>query len=67
MEQKLASDPEYQLPEPQAFMTAKSYKTKFAEPLVKKLKKMVKGLIVQCAKAFVAVMTGYLYFWFIWA
>jgi hypothetical protein len=51
MEQKLASDPEYQLPEPQAFMTAKSYKAKFAEPLIKKLKKMVKSLIVQCAKA----------------
>lgn len=51
MEKKLASDPEYQQPEPQAFMTAKSYKAKFAEPLIKKLKKMVKGLIVQCAKA----------------
>ena len=51
MEQKLTSDPEYQLPEPQTFMTAKSYKAKYAEPLVKKLKKMVKSLIVQCAKA----------------
>ncbi len=51
MEQKLTSDPEYQLPEPQTFMTAKSYKAKFAEPLIKKLKKMVKSLIVQCAKA----------------
>jgi len=50
MEQKLTSDPEYQLPEPQAFMTAKSYKTKFAEPLIKKLKEMIKSLIVQCAK-----------------
>lgn len=39
MEKKLASDPEYQLPEPQAFMTAKSYKAKFAEPLIKKLRK----------------------------
>ena len=51
MEQKLTSDPEYQLPDPQTFMTAKSYKAKYAEPLVKKLKKMVKNLIVQCAKA----------------
>ena len=58
MEQKLASDPEYQLPEPQAFMTAKSYKAKFAEPLIKKLKKMIKGLIVQCAKAWDKAMTG---------
>ena len=29
MEDKLAHDPEYQHPEPQAFMTAKSYKAKF--------------------------------------
>ena len=48
---KLEHDPEYQLPEPQTFMTAKSYKAKFADPLIKKLKKMVKSLIVQCAKA----------------
>ena len=40
----------YQLPEPQTFMTAKSYKAKFAEPLIKKLKEMIKSLIVQCAK-----------------
>ena len=42
MEDKLAHDPEYQLPEPQAFMTVKSYKAKFVEPLIEKLKKMVK-------------------------
>lgn len=51
MQDKLEHDPEYQLPEPQTFMTAKSYKAKFADPLIKKLKKMVKSLIVQCAKA----------------
>ena len=50
MEDKLEHDPEYQLPEPQTFMTAKTYKAKFAEPLIKKLKKMIKSLIVQCAK-----------------
>ena len=50
MEEKLAHDPEYQLPEPQAFMTAKSYKTKFAEPLVKRLKKLVKSLLVRYFK-----------------
>ena len=32
-------------------MTAKTYRAKFAEPLIKKLKKMVRSLIVQCAKA----------------
>ena len=41
MDTKLALDPEYQLPEPQGLMTAKAYKTRFAEPLVKKLKKRI--------------------------
>ena len=50
MEDKLAHDPEYQLPEPQAFMTAKSYKAKFAEPLVKRLKKLVKSLLMRYFK-----------------
>lgn len=45
MEARLTHDPEYQLPEPQGFMTAKAYKTKFAEPLVNKLKKLVKTFI----------------------
>lgn len=36
---------EYQLQEPQGFMTAKTYKIKFAEPLVKKLKKLVKTFV----------------------
>ncbi|MDD5917763.1 MAG: plasmid recombination protein [bacterium] len=51
LEQKLAFDPEYQLPEPQGFMTAKTYRTKFAEPLVKKLKKLAKSLLVRYFKA----------------
>ena len=50
MEEKLAHDPEYQLPEPQGLMSAKSYKTKFAEPLVKRLKKLVKSLLVRYFK-----------------
>ena len=51
MEDKLAHDPEYQLPEPQGLMSAKSYKAKFAEPLVKRLKKLVKSLLVRYFKA----------------
>ena len=51
MEQKLVSDPEYQLPEPQGLMTAKAYKTKYADPLVKRLKKLVKNLLVRYFKA----------------
>ena len=50
MEEKLAHNPEYQLPEPQGFMFAKSYKAKFAEPLVKRLKKLVKSLLVRYFK-----------------
>ena len=50
MEEKLAHDPEYQLPEPQGLMSAKSYKSKFAEPLVKRLKKLVKSLLVRYFK-----------------
>ena len=50
IEDKLAHDPEYQLPEPQGLMSAKSYKAKFAEPLVKRLKKLVKSLLVRYFK-----------------
>ncbi|MDY5754579.1 MAG: plasmid recombination protein [Eubacteriales bacterium] len=50
MKDKLAHDPEYQLPEPQGLMSAKSYKAKFAEPLVKRLKKLVKSLLVRYFK-----------------
>ena len=51
MEQKLAHDQEYQLPEPQGVMTAKTYKAKFAEPLVNRLKKRIKELLVRYFKA----------------
>lgn len=50
MEQKLTHDPEYQLPDPQALMTAKAYKTKVVEPLVKRLKKLIKDLLVRYFK-----------------
>lgn len=39
---KSLSEPEYQLPEPDRFMSAKSYKTKIAEPIIDKFKKVVK-------------------------
>ncbi len=50
MESELELDPKYQLPEPQGLMSAKTYKTKFAEPLVKQLKKLVKSLLVRYFK-----------------
>ncbi len=42
LEQRIETDSEYQLPEPQGLMSAKSYKQKFVEPLIKKLKAVIK-------------------------
>lgn len=50
MEAKLAHDPEFQLPDPLGLMSAKTYKTKFAEPLVKRLKKLVKSVLIRYFK-----------------
>lgn len=47
LEDALQNDEQYQLPEPQGFMTAKAYKTKFAEPIIKELKKLVKSVLVR--------------------
>lgn len=38
LNETILNEPEYQLPEPTAFMSAKNYKVKFVEPLIKKLK-----------------------------
>lgn len=51
MQNALENVPEYQLSEPQGFMTAKSYKSKVAEPLIKRLKSLIKTLMVQCFQA----------------
>ena len=51
IEQMLDTAPEYQLPEPQGLMTAKSYKTKFAEPLIKRLKSLIKTVFARCFEA----------------
>lgn len=51
MQNVLENAPEYQLPEPQGFMTAKSYKSKVVEPLIKRLKSLVKTLMVRCFQA----------------
>ena len=47
MERRLTYDPEYRLPEPSALMSSKSYKTKIADPLVNRLKAIVKNLLVR--------------------
>lgn len=47
LEQELNSGDKYMLPEPQGFMTAKAYKSKIAEPLIEKLKLMLKSTLVK--------------------
>ena len=47
IEKDLASSPEYNLPDPPALMTAKTYKTKFVEPIIKALKELVKTILVK--------------------
>ena len=47
IEKDLASSPEYNLPDPPALMTAKSYKTKFVDPIIKALKALVKTILVK--------------------
>ena len=47
IEKELVSSPEYNLPDPPALMTAKSYKTKFVDPVIKALKELVKTVLVK--------------------
>ncbi len=51
METALDTAPEYQLPDPQGLMTAKTYKSKIVEPLIKRLKTLVKTVLVRCFQA----------------
>ena len=52
LEQVLDTSSEYQLPEPQGLMSARSYKNKVAEPLVQKLKSLVKTALIRCFEAY---------------
>jgi hypothetical protein len=49
--QKLDNDPAYQLPEPTALLSAKSYRNKYALPLVNKLKSIIKVVLERCYEA----------------
>lgn len=51
LEQRIENDSEYQLPDPSALMSAKSYKMKFVEPLIKKLKAVIKEVFFRYYKA----------------
>ena len=47
----LDTAPEYNLPEPSGLMTAKTYMVKFVDPLIKKLKSLVKTVFARCFEA----------------
>lgn len=47
----LDTTPEYNLPEPSGLMSAKSYKSKFVDPLIKKLKALIKTVFARCFEA----------------
>ena len=40
-------DPQYQLPDPPALMSAKTYKTKIAQPIINALRELVQGVIIK--------------------
>lgn len=43
-------DPQYQLPDPPALMSAKTYKTKIAQPIINALRELVQGVIIKYFK-----------------
>lgn len=47
VEQQLDESPNYQLPEPQGLISAKSYKKKIVEPLIKRLKSLVRTVLAK--------------------
>lgn len=47
VEKRLDEDPQLQLPEPQGLMTAKNYKKKIVEPLIKRLKSLFKTVLAK--------------------
>ena len=51
LDESIMNEPEYQLPEPPAMMSARSYKTKFVEPLVARLKSLISTLFARYFKA----------------
>lgn len=51
MEMALDTAPEYQLPDPQGLMTAKTYKSKVVDLLIKRLKTLVKTVLVRFFQA----------------
>jgi len=51
LDASIMSEPEYQLPEPPAMMSARSYKAKFVEPLIARFKSLISTLFARYFKA----------------
>ena len=51
LEQRIESDAEFQLPDPPTLMTAKTYKQRFVDPLIKKLKEVIREVFYHYYKA----------------
>lgn len=51
LDESIMNEPEYQLPEPSAIMSARTYKTKFVEPFIAKLKSLISTLFERYFKA----------------
>lgn len=47
VEKNFDEDPQYQLPDPPALMSAKTYKTKIAQPVINALRELVQGVIIK--------------------
>ena len=51
LDESIMNEPEYQLPESPAMMSARSYKAKFVEPLISRLKVLISTLFARYFKA----------------
>ena len=51
LDESIMSEPEYQLPEPPAMMSARSYKAKFVEPIIARFKSLISTLFARYFKA----------------
>lgn len=51
LDESIMNEPEYQLPEPPAMMSTRSYKSKFIEPLIARFKSLISTLFARYFKA----------------
>ena len=51
LDESMLNEPEYQLAEPSTMMSAKSYKAKFVDPFIKKLKSLIVTILARYYEA----------------